>query len=135
MQRPANYTTKHGKALLSYLASVSDTFVTAAQIAAQLQKQQIEISRPTVYRQLEKLVAAGQVRKYLFADSSVAVFQYAAQNDSAQSGCHLKCEVCEGVFNLQCNEIDHISQHILESHAFQVNDRQTVFYGRCKTCI
>ena len=134
MKRPANYTTKQGEAVLAYLASSKDGFVTAAQIAGDLQERQVAISRPTVYRQLEKLVSDGKVNKYLFSGSSVTCFRYIDQEEYGKDLYHLKCEVCEGIFNLKCDEVDHISKHIFETHDFQVNDRKTVFYGKCKTC-
>ena len=135
MQRPANYNTKQGEAVLAYLASAKGVFFTAAQIADHLRKEQIAISRPTVYRQLEKLVSEGKVRRYLFGDTSVTCFQYTDPNENGQDLYHMKCEVCDGVFNLKCDEVNHVSRHILETHDFKVNDSKTVFYGKCKTCL
>ena len=135
MQRPANYNTKHGKAIIAYLASVKGTFVTAAQIAEHLQKEQGAISRPTIYRQLEKLANEGKVRKNLFSDSAIYHFQYIDQNEFEQDLYHLKCESCDEVFNLKCDEVYQVSRHISEAHAFQVDDSKTVFYGKCKTCL
>ncbi|MDR0490447.1 MAG: transcriptional repressor [Oscillospiraceae bacterium] len=134
MHRPERYSTKQGEAVLAYLASVKDVFVTAAQIADYLQKERVPISRPTVYRQLEKLVREGRLRKYLFGDTSVSSFQYIDPDESCQDSYHLKCEICDGIFNLECDEVDHVSRHIFESHAFRVNDSKTVFYGKCRTC-
>ena len=135
MQRAANYNTRHGKAILAYLAMEKDMFVTAAQIAEYLQKEQIGISRPTVYRQLEKLVNEGKVRKLLLSGASGSCFQYIDPNVCEQDCYHLKCEICNEIFDLKCDEIDHVSRHIFESHAFQVNDNKTVFYGKCKMCL
>ena len=134
MQRPTSYSTKQGDAVLSYLASMKNTFVTAAQIVNYLNNAHIPISRPTVYRQLEKLVNDGMIRKYLFGGSSVSSYQYVDPDGCLQDSYHLKCEVCDGIFDLKCEEVDHVSQHIFESHAFQVNDSKTVFYGKCKKC-
>jgi Fur family ferric uptake transcriptional regulator len=135
LQRPANYTTKHGKAILAYLAAEKELFVTAAQIAAHLQQAQGAISRPTIYRQLERLVAEGKIRKFSFSGISGSCFQYIDPNEGDQDCCHLKCEVCNGIFDLECDEVDHVARHIFEDHAFQVNGRKTVFYGRCKACL
>jgi len=134
MQRPDKYVTKQGEAVLAYIASVKDTFVTAAQITNYLKKEQVDISRPTVYRQLEKLVGEGKIRKYLFGDSTVASYKYINPNEQRQDLYQLKCETCDGVFDLKCDEVDHVSQHIYESHSFRVNDSKTVFYGKCKEC-
>jgi len=133
--RPTHYNTKNGKAIISYLASVKDMYVTASQITEQLQKEQSNISRPTIYRQLDRLVNEGKVRKYLFSGSSVSCFQYVDPDEYAKNCYHLKCEVCDGVFNFECDEVSHVSRHISETHAFHVNDSKTVFYGRCSMCL
>ena len=135
MQRPANYKTKQGEAVLEYLLSVKEMFVTAAQIVDHMQKEGISISRPTVYRHLEKLVSEGRVRKYLFDGISVSHFQYVDADEYGQGLFHMRCEVCDEVLSLKCDEVDHVSQHILEAHAFQVNNSKTIFYGRCKMCL
>lgn len=135
MQRPSHYNTKNGKAIISYLASVKDSYVTAAQIAQQIRKEHGAISRPTVYRQLEKLVEEGKVRKFLFDGASMSSYQYIDSDEHEQSFPHLKCEVCNNLFNLDCDEVSHISHHISEAHAFQVNSSKTVFYGKCNVCM
>lgn len=133
MVRPANYNTRHKKAILDYLKSVKDEFVTATQIGTYLQKEQIVISRPTIYRQLERLVKEGAIRKVVLDGTSGSCFQY--KDQAHQQDCyHLKCEICNGIFDLKCDEVHHVSQHIFENHAFQVNDSKTIFYGKCKVC-
>ena len=135
MQRPVNYNTKQGEAVLAYLASVKEMFVTAAQVEEYLQKERIAISRPTVYRQLEKLAKSGRARKHLFDGASVFSFQFVDMDNDEQGFYHLKCEVCEEMVDLKCEEVDHVSQHVLEDHAFQINESKTVFYGKCKNCL
>ena len=131
MHRPANYNTKQGEAVLSYLTSAKDTFVTVAQIEDYLRKKHVAISRPTIYRQLEKLVSCGKVNKYSFGDAFVACFRF---NGFRQDICHLKCEICSMIFDLECDEVEHTSRHISEKHSFQVNGAKTVFYGKCEMC-
>lgn len=135
MQRPANYNTRHSKEILAYLAEKKEMMITAAQIVEHLQEEQISISRPTVYRQLEKLVSEGKIRKLSFSGISGSCFQYIDPVEHEQNHYHLKCEICNEIFDLKCNEVDHVSRHIFENHAFQVNNGKTVFYGKCKMCL
>ena len=135
MQRPANYSTKHSKVILAYLASVNGMFVSVAQIEEYLQKQQVTISRPTVYRQLEKLICDEKVRKHIFDGSNIAYFIYINPDDREHDLYHMKCEVCDRIYFLKCDEVSHVSRHISETHDFQVNDSKTVFYGKCKLCL
>ena len=133
MQRPANYNTKRGEAVLGYLMSVRD-FITVPQIEDHLKSKRIAISRPTIYRQLEKLVSDGRVSKYSLGGTPVTSFRYNYPTGNGQDACHLKCELCDTIFELECDEVEHISRHISENHAFQVNDSKIVFYGKCESC-
>ena len=120
--------------MLSYLSSIKDTSVTAAQVEEHLLSRQTAISRPTVYRQLEKLTEAGLVRRHLFDGASVYSYQFIDSDDTNDSY-HLKCEICEEMVPLKCEEVDQVSQHVLDDHAFKINEGKTVFYGRCKNCL
>jgi Fur family ferric uptake transcriptional regulator len=135
LQRPASYNTRHGQAILAYFSAKKDMLLTVAQIVEHLQKEQIAISRPTVYRQIEKLVNEGKIRKLVLGGISGSCFKYIDPGECKRDDCHLKCEICHGVFDLKCDEVDHVSRHIFENHAFQVNGSKTVFYGICKTCL
>lgn len=133
--RPANYNTKQREAVLAYLEEQAGEYVTAAQIMDYFQKNGEMAGRTTIYRQLEKLVQEGKAQKYTFDGVSGARFRYADQPKDRQDLCRLKCEGCGEIIDLHCDEIDHFSRHIFEAHAFQVNDRKTVLYGTCKTCL
>lgn len=134
-RRPANYHTKQGEAILAYLASRNKDYVTAAQVVEHFQSGNGLIGRTTVYRRLERLVQEGKVRKYIFDGALGACFRYVEQPESESDFYHLKCDVCGGIFSLQCDEVGQVSRHIMEVHAFEVNDRKTVFYGKCQMCL
>jgi Fur family ferric uptake transcriptional regulator len=110
-----------------------ESYVTAVQIAEHLQKEHVFIARPTIYRQLEKLASQGKVRKYLFGGTSVSSFRYVEPAEHESNSYRLKCEACDGIFNIDCAEVSQVSRHIFESREFKVAD--TVFYGTCKTCL
>ena len=135
MRRSARYNTKNEKAILSYLASVKDSFVTANQVSEYMESQHISMSHTTVYRQLGKLVSDGVVRKNTFIGSGVLCFQYVGPDKYKQGLPCLKCEKCGEVQGLDCDELALVTKHILEIHAFQVDDSKTVFYGTCRMCL
>jgi Fur family ferric uptake transcriptional regulator len=134
-RRPANYSTKQSGAILRFLVSHMDSPITAAQIFEHFGQEPVPIGRTTVYRQLEKLVQNGKVRKYTFDGISGACYQFVARNESGREHYHLKCEHCGHIVNLKCSEMDEALGHIWESHEFQINDTKTVFYGKCKACM
>ena len=134
MKRPSNYSTKQGAAILAFLADAQGKYLTAAQITGHFSAGKTVISRPTVYRQLEKLVKEGRVRKFLFDGASVTSYRYVEDGKAGTGVYNLKCEVCDEMITLECEEIGNVSRHILTEHAFMVNGGKTVFYGKCKSC-
>ena len=72
--------TKKGQAVLHCLQQ-NHAHMTAEDVAEALKKENIAISAATIYRQLEKLVSAGLVRKYVTSPEEPACFQYNGNYD------------------------------------------------------
>jgi Fur family ferric uptake transcriptional regulator len=134
MQRPANYQTKQRQEILQYIISLEGAHVTAAQIAHYFASNALPIGRTTVYRQLGKMTANGQVRRYTTDGISGACYQYMSNHEDCQFHAHLKCEGCGALQHLECDQLSEIQQHFSASHAFIVDPLKTVFYGKCGEC-
>jgi len=134
MKRPVRYNTKQRKAILSYIASLSGSHITAAQITAHFENEDFPIGRTTIYRHLDKLTENGRVRKYTIDGISGACFQYVNCDEDCPADFHLKCESCGALIHLQCDMLKEIKQHMSDQHAFQINSVKTVFYGKCGNC-
>ena len=135
MNRPEQYHTKHGDSVLDFIVSHRGSHVTAAQISEHFARRNTPIARTTIYRQLERLVRDGKVRKYIVDELSGACFQYAGDQSGCDEHFHLKCEQCGHLFHVQCDQFMDTRKHIFEDHAFEMNAVKTVFYGTCKDCI
>ena len=136
IMRPSSYNTKQGEAVLSYIASLQGKHVTVEQIAAHFEKEEINIGVTTIYRHLDKLVAGGEVRKYIIDGVAGACYQYAADEpEPDRDHFHLKCESCGQLFHLQCDMLDELARHVAQEHDFQINPMKTVFYGKCEACL
>jgi len=135
MKRPANYNTKQREAILSYIASLDGTHVTASQVVKYFDSKDISVSRTTIYRYLENLTQTGKVRKYTLNGISGACFEYVDKNNDCCEHFHLKCESCDELLHLQCNTLDEVKKHVFDKHEFEVNTMKTVFYGKCHNCL
>ena len=129
--RPANYKTKQLEAILDYVLSRRGTHVTALQIVEHFKKGKVPVGRTTVYRNLDKLLEKGKVRRYI--TDAGACYQY-VEDKHCHSHFHLKCEDCGELLHLECTELNDLERHISSSHAFQINMFKTVFYGTCEIC-
>lgn len=134
MTKHENYKTKQRQVLLDYLAGLDGTHVTVGQIAKHFENSGVHIGLTTIYRQLEKLIHAGLVRKLSIDGSSAACFQYVDQSSCCEEHFHLKCEECGCLIHLKCDFLDEIHAHVLKSHDFNINSSRTVFYGKCSEC-
>ena len=130
----AAYKTRQGEKLLSYLSDNAGKHFTAADICEHFRADRQGIGMTTVYRQLEKLVSDGKVKKYQFEEGSPACFEYVGGEPGGSACYHLKCECCGALIHLECREITGLEQHITEHHGFLIDPRRTVFYGICENC-
>jgi Fur family ferric uptake transcriptional regulator len=133
MGKPKSYTTKQGKAVLSYISSVGSRQVAAEEISDYFAQIGQSIAYATIYRHLERLEQLGVVRKLVMNGEDRAYFQYVG--DSRSDSFYLKCERCGNLLCLDCGEAENFGQHILQTHAFQVDPVKTIFYGKCKDCL
>ncbi len=128
----ADYKTKQGEMILSYLKSCPLPHVTAGDIVMHLNTCGCRIGTATVYRWLERLVDAGQVRKYLLDGG--ACYQYVGGEADCREHFHLKCLSCGKLFHVDCAYLSTLAPHILEHHGFTVDNSRTVMYGLCSEC-
>ena len=134
MKRPSSYNTKQCEAVFEYIVSLGNTHVTAAQVVGFFEDKEASVGRTTVYRNLEKLVQEGKLRKYNVDGMIGACYQYINVNDRKQQHLLLKCEECGELIHLDCDMLDGIHLHIYQDHTFKVNPAKTVFYGKCEEC-
>ncbi len=136
MESKAKYQTRQMKELLSYLKSVQGRQITANDICEYFSNEGITIGTTTVYRNLRRMVKEGLVIKYAITGSSSAYFEYLGERDSTGNpDCvHCKCQKCGKLIQLQCIEVEKLSQHMLEHHDFEMDSLRTVFYGLCREC-
>ena len=94
------------------------------------------VGMTTVYRQLDKMVEEGIVKKYILDSSSAACFEYVDNHSECEAkGCtHLKCTGCGKLIHLHCDDLIATERHILEEHGFKTDMTRTVIYGLCDEC-
>ena len=128
------YRTRQQDELLEYLKETPGMHHTAAQIRDHFASREQSIGTATIYRQLERFVADGTVRKYLLDAGGSACYEYVPQSESCALHFHCKCEKCGRLIHLNCDELRQVREHLLERHGFSWHSGKTVFYGICDQC-
>ena len=134
MKREAGYNTKQKENLLEYLIKNKQKNNNVQEISAFLSAEGTPVGVATIYRQLDRLVEQGLVRKYSFDGKTSACYQYIEDDEQCRSHFHLKCLSCGRLIHLDCDHLADLTRHIEEEHGFDIDYSQTVFYGVCSDC-
>lgn len=126
------YHTERREEVLDFLGSLERNYASAADIYSALQQAGSDISRATVYRQINHLVEEGLVLRFTPEGEQRACYQLA--DGCRKQHYHLKCEKCGKLIHLNCDEVDTLLSHLLADHRFYVDTGRTVFYGICDDC-
>ena len=130
-----SYKTKNRQMLLDYLRSTADRHVTVQEICDHFKDCGVSMGTTTVYRQLERFVEEGLVKKYFTEGNGAASFEYVDQENCGEHACfHCKCSKCGRLIHLHCHEMEAIEQHVFAHHGFRLDHLKTVFYGVCELC-
>lgn len=128
------YKTKHRQALLQYLQSIKGRHITVSDIRAYFQAKGAPIGTTTLYRQVDELVQAGFLQKYIVDENSAACFEYTGESAAESGALHCKCEACGHLSHLACLPFSTVQQHLAEAYGFTLNPGRTVLYGLCAAC-
>ena len=126
------YTTKQHQAILRCLEQRPEEALSANQLAEDLRREGCPVGLATIYRQLEKLEAAGRVHKVHTEEG--AFFQF-CPHPEADHGCFLlRCESCGRMVHLDCSHLEELYRHLEQQHHFRIDPRRTILTGRCQSC-
>ena len=127
------YVTKQYQAVLQCVQSRGADAFTAAELTEDLRHTGHPVGLATVYRQLEKLEAAGMVHKVPHRGGcAVPVLPPTLSRTTAAS--LLRCEACGRITHLECIQMEALCRHLETAHHFCMDPRRTILTGRCQHC-
>ncbi len=119
--------TKQRGAILKMLMDTR-SHPTADQIYDEVRKEIPNISKGTVYRNLQILQEEGAVTELKLNDT---VSRYEVKQESHY---HFRCEKCKRVFDLDEPVINDLNESVSKRTGYKVSHHQTEFRGLCKDC-
>ena len=134
MKKDRGYKTSQKERLLDFLVKNKEKHTNVQEISAYLRSEGTPVGTATIYRQLDRLVESGSVRKFVIDGKTGACYQYIENEKECREHFHLKCLSCGKLIHLSCGQLIGINRHIAEHHGFIVDPLQTVFYGKCAEC-
>lgn len=127
------YDTKQSRLVCEYLKANSEKHFSAEDVYFALSAEGGKIGRTTVYRQLDRLVLEGKVRKFSAGDNEPNCYQF-ADCDHCHNHYHLKCSGCGKLIHTECDFLDKLSAHIFDDHKFKIDNSKIILYGICELC-
>ena len=129
------YKTKQRQYIYDFLKANCETAFTIDEITERIGKQNVSVGRTTVYRNVEKLVQSGQVRKFIDQKGKSSTFQFVEQHTHCNEHIHLKCVGCGKFIHLDCELMESVNNHILEEHGFCIDNSKSLLFGFCEDCM
>jgi len=127
-----NYNTKQKQSILDLLIENASCHMTAEEILLKLKEKSTPVSKATLYRYLDLLIAAGAVKRYSSGQNK-GCFQYVEGNCS-DNVYHLLCSKCGKLIHIDNLDLTTINNKIKKDFDFLVDDSKIVFYGKCREC-
>ena len=134
--KSGSYNTKQSCEILNFLKDNAGSHFTSQEISDHFRAQGINIGQATIYRRLDRLTTDGLVNNYIIDEKSPACYEYIGTEHCKHGSCyHMKCEKCNKLIHLSCDEINEFFDHVSTEHGFVLDPKRTVFYGICEDCI
>lgn len=132
--RSAGYNTNIKQKILKFAFENSKKTLTAGEVYSYLKEGGETVNRTTVYRCLDRLVASGNLLKYVTDDGKKSSYLYKNQEEECHDHLHLQCTECGEIIHLNCGFMEEIVEHISKSHNFNIKCDSSIIFGKCKNC-
>jgi len=102
---------------------------TSDEVYDAIKKKYPNISRGTVYRNLNLLSGIGEIRK-IEMSSGADRFDHISREHY-----HARCLKCGSVFDLEMEFIADLEKNIKDTHGFEITGHDIIFKGTCTSCL
>ena len=124
------YKTRQRELVLEYLKKNTEC-LSAEEIITGLANEGHAVSKPTVYRCLERFASEGTITRFINNVGESAVYRYTGGHDDHF---HMKCGSCKKTVCVAGALFNNIEERFITSHGFTINRASTVIHGTCADC-
>lgn len=131
----ATYDTKQKRILLEVLKNKKNEFQSVGDLVGDMERLNIHISYPTVYRFLDKLAEEGKVARISSSDGKKSLFRYIVLDEEGYSNGRMVCLECGKIIPLKCTQLETFYDHVQQEHGCDLDYKRTVLYCTCAQCL
>ncbi len=125
--RPQRFTEQQ-RAMVQHIFSHHEHF-DADQLCDQLKEKGLNVSRPTVYRTLTKLVDAGLLRCLETGPRKLYEHSYGYPHHY-----QMQCQKCESMIEFESETVENLVREICQQHNFNASSHTFIIQGICGEC-
>lgn len=126
-----HYSTKKKNIILDILKTNQDHKLTADEIIHIINKEKYEISKATVYRNLDCLVSQGVICKFMLDNSCSCYIYKSGENTQSVNFC---CDNCGEVVQIKSPYIERFNTKLQKEFDFTIDKSKTIIHGTCNKC-
>ena len=134
MASPRQYKTKQKECILECIRMHQGSFITIKDIISALEKRHEKVGTATIYRNLDRLEEEGIITRCAIEGLDGVCYRYLPDTPE-NIYFFLKCEHCGDLSPIDCGELQHLYEHVIEHHHVRINPSKTVLYGLCEKCL
>lgn len=128
------YKTKQKELILECIRMHQGSFITIKDITTALNERHEKVGTATIYRNLDRLEEEGIITRCTIEGIDGVCYRYLP--DAPENVYFfLKCERCGDLSPIDCGELQHLYEHVIEHHHVRINPSKTVLYGLCEACL
>ena len=110
------------------------SFITIKDVLNALESRHEKVGTATIYRNLERLEEEGIIARCVIEGIDGVCYRYLPDSPD-DVYFFLKCEHCGDLSPIDCGELQHLYEHVIEHHHVRINPAKTVLYGLCEKCL
>ncbi|MEA4934533.1 MAG: transcriptional repressor [Lawsonibacter sp.] len=126
------YNTEQRVVLMTFFQENRGEQFSIDEIVARLPRQ-ARISRSAVYRNVDRMVQEGLLRKARLEESRKALYQWMDCRHCERI--HLRCEKCGRIFHMKSETDEETLKSVLQNSGFQLDKQASTLPVICKNCV
>ena len=134
MPSSRQYKTKQKELILDCIRMHQGSFITIKAVLNALESRHEKVGTATIYRNLERLEEEGIIARCVIEGIDGVCYRYLPDSPD-DVYFFLKCEHCGDLSPIDCGELQHLYEHVIEHHHVRINPAKTVLYGLCEKCL